>query len=384
MNKALHALVYVILILAGMALYYEYNLFQKRSLLSDRNRQLEDAIVSLAKTFEDTEAPSKMAPAIEKDISPIEAKEIDTPEMQNLLEGYDMKFEEANLATVNLDKPEGNARRIQLRNHLYLENGLPKEDAVNPGKFMTTGPGTAAELIDELAGHAKNQLARLNNTRSELAEMHARLKKLAEDYNKLPPLLRQEKITVEELKENIAKVEAEKTELEGRIAKLQSQIEDLNGEVTSLKDEVQSKSDEIETAKEEADEQRTKVEQLMKRVVELTRDRSGSAQTVANTTSAATLTFGDKGVVARVDNEIYTAVLKLDDAALTELMGADRSKPLPLLELAVARKGAGGEREYFGRIRLRQYVRDTNYIIADILEDWQQGPLEQGDVVFAE
>lgn len=42
MNKAVHALVYVILVVAAAALYFEVNLSGKKDLLRDRNRQLED------------------------------------------------------------------------------------------------------------------------------------------------------------------------------------------------------------------------------------------------------------------------------------------------------------------------------------------------------
>ena len=43
-------------------------------------------------------------------------------------------------------------------------------------------------------------------------------------------------------------------------------------------------------------------------------------------------------------------------------------------------KSAAGE--FVTRIRLRQVIRDQNLIVADILIDWQQVPLEKGDVVF--
>ena len=39
MNKALHALVYLILAVSVAALYFEYNLYGKKELLKDRNRQ---------------------------------------------------------------------------------------------------------------------------------------------------------------------------------------------------------------------------------------------------------------------------------------------------------------------------------------------------------
>ena len=89
MNKVLHIVVYLILIVAAAALWFEMGLFDKRALLGDRNRMLEDYIVKIANTIEKADAPRSMvSPEAKKDISPIEARQIDTPEMSNLLEEY--------------------------------------------------------------------------------------------------------------------------------------------------------------------------------------------------------------------------------------------------------------------------------------------------------
>ena len=40
--------------------------------------------------------------------------------------------------------------------------------------------------------------------------------------------------------------------------------------------------------------------------------------------------------------------------------------------------------EYVGRVKLRQAVPDKNYVVADIMGDWSQSPLEKGDAVFAD
>ena len=385
MNKVLHALVFIILVLAGMAGYYEFNLFQKRSLLSDRNTQLEEAIVSLAKTFEAADAQSKSAPEVLKDVSPCEAKEVDSPETVDLLDGYDMKLEEANLETMDLDKEgnDGRARRLQLRNHLLIVGGAPVEDEVRPGQFKTTGEGTADELIGEIANRAKEQLTRLNNTRRALTEMRERLEKLAKDHNKLKPELRADKITIEEQKAKIAEVQGEKSQLEDRIGKLKSQIDDLNAEVTSLKDEVQQTKDELEAAKEEVETERAKADQLQKMLVEMRQQQTGPVASKGST-SAANFTYGDKGVVEKVDNEMLCAIVKLTDEALTEVLGSDRTRPLPLIDLAILRTNAEGMREMVGKVRMRQWIQGRNYVICDILEEWSQMDMEKGDVVFAE
>ena len=70
MNKALHAIVYVILVLAGAALYFEMNIFEKRSLQNDSITQLADYIVKISHTIEKADAakPSTV-PEARRDIS---------------------------------------------------------------------------------------------------------------------------------------------------------------------------------------------------------------------------------------------------------------------------------------------------------------------------
>ena len=174
MNKLLHAIVYLILVAAVAALVFEKSLFDKRSLLSDRNRAMEDYIVRLARTIEKADAPRPMTvPEAKKDISPIEARQIDTPEMENVLEEYPAQLETANLETFNWDD---SATRLQLRQLYFLgPDGQPVPDAANYNKPMTKGKGTMAELMDQLFDRAKAQQAALNNTRAALAELRGKL-----------------------------------------------------------------------------------------------------------------------------------------------------------------------------------------------------------------
>ena len=60
MSKLLHVLVYVFLVLAGAALYFELDLNKKRTELTDRNRMQEDFFIRIAKTVEKAD-PAKDA-----------------------------------------------------------------------------------------------------------------------------------------------------------------------------------------------------------------------------------------------------------------------------------------------------------------------------------
>jgi hypothetical protein len=68
---------------------------------------------------------------------------------------------------------------------------------------------------------------------------------------------------------------------------------------------------------------------------------------------------------------------------MKELLGQNLDQALPQVEMMVRRPGlktAAGD--FITRIRLRQVVRDQALFTADVLPDWQQHPVEKGDVVF--
>ena len=380
MNKALHALVYLILAVSVAALYIEYNLYGKKELLKDRNRQLEDCLVTLSKTIEKAD-PAKPAtvPEARKDVSQIEAKAVESPETENLLEDYPAQLEEQNLDKMNW----GDKERIQSRQLYKLDgegNKIP--DAANPGDFVKKGPGTAQELLDKIVDRAKAQQTTLNSTRAELANVRAKLEKLVGDFNKLPPEMRQDKITIEEKKKQIEELEAKKAELEENISKLKSQIEDLNSEIKSVKEELQASKDETEQVREELAKEKKKTDHLNKIIQEMNaRLQGGQGQTSAGTN----VTAGNKGKIVDINNTLMFAVIEFSDEAMKELIGPERNGVLPQIEMGIRRKGFNGPAgEFVGRVRLRQCVAGKNFVIADVLGDWQQAVAQKGDDVFSE
>ena len=380
MNKALHALVYVILVIAAAALYFEYNLYGKKELLKDRNRQLEDYLVKLSNTIEKSDAakPTTLPEAL-KDVSPVEAKLVDTPETENVLEEYQAQLEEQNLETMKWDDKE----RIQLRQFYKLgPEGEKIPDAANPGDFVKKGPGTAQELLDQLFERAKAQQAKLNSTRAELASVRTKLETLVADYNKIKPESRQDKVAVEEKAKQITDLEQAKAAVEETLTKTKSQIDDLNAEIKSLKDEVSSAKDETEAVKEDL----AKTQKLVDQLKKLLQNQPARQQTVASgTVNVAPLTVGNKGKIVEVNSKLMFAVVEFDEDAMKELLGPERQNALPQLEMGIRRTGFQGPAgEYVGRLRLRQSVADKNFVIADLLGDWLQTEVKKGDVVFAE
>jgi len=380
MNKALHALVYVILVIAAGALYFELQLFDKKELLKDRNRQLEDCLVNLSKTIEKTDATKPAAiPEAKKDVSPCEAKMLESPEQENLLEDYPAQLETANLDPLKWDDKE----RIQLRKLYKEENGERVPDEANPGDYVKKGPGTAQELLDVLFDRAKAQQAKLNTTRSELAASRAKIESLVADYNKLKPEMRQALITVEEKKAQVTELEQKKAAVEEQLTKTKAQVDDLNAEVTSLKDEVTSAKDETEAVKEDLAKAQKLVDQLKKLLQ--TQQAAPTVQAAGASTSVAQLTAGEKGKLVAVNNDQMFVIVEFTDEAMKELLGPELQGALPVLEMGIRRKGyAGKAGDYVGKIRLRQAVRGKNFVIADILADWKQADLAKKDCVYAD
>ena len=131
MNKALHALVYVILAVAGVALFFEIKLFDKKELLTERNDQLIQSLIDVAGTVEEANAPKPTSqPEARKDVSPIEAKAIETPDTENVLDEYHSELEAGNNKTLQWD-----GKRAQLRVLYQLDgegNKIP--DPGRPGQ----------------------------------------------------------------------------------------------------------------------------------------------------------------------------------------------------------------------------------------------------------
>ena len=378
MNKLLHVLVYVFLLLAGAALYFELDLNKKRTELTDRNRMQEDYFIRLAKTIEKAEPAKDTVFEIKKDNSPVEARLVDSPDMENVLEDYPAPLEQANLETYNWDNQ---ADKTQLRTVYVLDfEGKPVMDG---NEFLKSGKGTEQELLNRLFESAKTQQSRLNSTRAALTDLRGKLEGVVNELNKLKPIARQDKVTIGEKEERISKLEGEKTELENQITKVKAQIDELNTEITSLKDEVSTAKDETEAAKEEVAKSKKLIDQLKQMLKESIQTQG--AASASGGAAVTSLPAGDKGKVIEADNENMFAIVEFSEESLKELKGEDSNRPLPALELGIRRPGFKGEAgEFIGRVRLRQEVKGKPYVICDILGAWEQDKVAPNDIIFAD
>ena len=377
MNKALHVLVYLFLILSAAALWFEIELNKKRTLLTDRNRLQEEYVIKIASTVEKVEPNKDVTAETKKDISPIEAKVVDIPETENVLEDYNAYLEQANLETFSWDNQE---TKKQLRNVYVLDfEGNIVMDGNVP---ETKGPGTERELLEQLLDGASKMRTKLDTTRAELVKLHKIVDEQVEELNKLKPIARQDKLTIVEKNEKITKLEEVKADLENQIVKIKAQIDELNAEITSLKDEVVTAQDETAAAKDELEKSQKLVDQLKKLIQQMINERQ---RNTGDPNSITSLPAGDKGKIVEADNENMFAIVEFDAKTMKELKGDNLDHPIPNIELGVKRPGFHGEAgEFIGRIRLRQEVREKNYIICDILGQWKQDDIKPDDVIFAD
>lgn len=378
MNKALHVLVYLFLIIASAGLWFEIELNAKRTALTDRNRMQEDYLVKIARTIE-MDGPNKDVQAeIKKDVSSVKSELVDNPEMENVLDGYNYYLEQANLKTFDWDNDK---TRRQLRMVYLLDmEGNPIMDGNRP---KMTGRGTEDELLSQLFEASKEMQTKLNNTRNELVVLRGKLEDQVAELNKLKPEARQDKVTIVERDAKIAKLESEKADLENQIVKIKAQIDELNAEITSLKDEVATAQDETEATKEELAKLQKVNENLKKLLAEAI-----AAQQTGNTsrgTAVTSIPMGDKGTIVTADNKDMFATVEFSPEAMRQLKGKDFSQPLPNMEFGVKRPGFNGPAgEFVGRIRLRQEVKGKNLVICDILGQWEQAKILVGDIVYAD
>ena len=141
-------------------------------------------------------------------------------------------------------------------------------------------------------------------------------------------------------------------------------------------------------------EQAEEIEQLNDQVKTLQQqlaERKGSADTVLKDSMVPTaaaladgvLTPGDKGKIVDVNDDWKFAVVEFTPEFVSELIGPERDRPLPLIEVMVRRPGIEDpDAAFVTRLKLRQIIREKNLVITDILSDWQQKPVNKGDVVF--
>ena len=381
MGTVLRVLVIIILILSGAALFLAVQLYGKRELLIGRTHMFEEQFRKIAKTIEAAEPPDAVQPNyVAKDISEVSSKELDNPERSPFWNSYQYKLETPNLASMNLDSDK---MQLQLRHYYQTAPGpngkdIRVKDPVNQGEYSTKGPGTMQELLDQVLDRATKQNATLNKTRVELQKIREELGNTIEEFNKLKQNGRADKKTIDEKNKEIDR--------------LNENIRTLERKVSGLEEDKKNLTAEVAEAKAEIDKDKGVIDDLNKKVIEQAatiKKLTGGPKPGVPASDPTTLAGafqgqpGDKGKIVAVDEKLKFVVVELNDASMTELIGEQRDRPMPQVEMMVRRPGfKSASGEFITRIKFRQVQRQKNLVVADILIDWQQSPVETNDVVF--
>jgi len=382
MGKVLRVLIVLILVIGAGALFLEFQISGMREALVGRTHKFADAIKRIAGTIEaepPIDMPARSLP--ERDISPVTADERPNPDRKTFWSTYPFQLEQDNLKPLDYNT---DAMARQLRQYYLEEFDTVKNKPVrvrdprDPRKYSTSGKGTLQEALDNLFTRAKAQNEALNTTRAQLKKTAEELVDLINEFNRLKQSSRADKKLIEELRAEITRLAGVVAEREAKISKLEATIKDLEIEEARLKDEIVKLKETIISHETTIKAQAKEIERLREPGIGAIKKDSEIARNLENV-----LTPGDKGKVVAHDDILKFVVVELSPAFMKELLGEKLDQGLPQIEMMVRRPGlksAAGD--FVTRIRLRQVVRDQGLVVADVLIDWQQHPLETGDVVY--
>lgn len=373
MGKLLRVLSVLLLLLSAGALTLGSLLFAKREMLKGRTQKLEKSVIQLSAFIEaerDTEEQVADFPA--KDIDEVSAQIIAQPVRSDFWDSYKLGLEEP-------DRPSVVIKLEELMKYYAYDPITLKVMKDAMGYPVTSGKGTMQAVLDSLLSAAESQLTTLNETRHELRKVREELVATIEDLNRNKNTLREKLVHITELNATIAGLEDNVRRLEGRV----SDLEDIKRE---LEDTVASQERKIEELNNEILLRDETIKTLKDRIKEIT-DQQGGLQMGSSTMIERLVEAGVKGKVVSVNDEWGYAVIELNDRFLGELEAIQETMKkneiagsVPSIELFVKR--GKDFKTFVSKIRLVQVKRDDKLGIANILVDWQQLPLNKGDVVF--
>ncbi len=376
MGKVLRVLVILLAILSIVATVFAYMNYNKREILIGRAHMLEDMFVKVAGTFEAEDIPETPQPSYpQRDISAVTSREIENPERSAFWDSYNHKYEPAATPPPMFNIGD-NAHRLQLRTFYHKgADGKYEIDSLT-GKPSKKGPDTMATLLDQIYDRANAQYKVLTATRAELPRLREELINTIEELNNLKQAARTDKRIIEERDARIAELEGQKRELESKVERLNEEIKEMQEKEAELNQQIAEKDDELNQLNDE-------VKRLQEQVAVLKGNTAVPINQTAPALAEGVLTPGDKGEIVSVNDEWKFAIVKFNSDFVTELVGPERDRPLPLIEVMVRRPGIEDpDAAFVTRLKLRQIIRENDLVIADILSDWQQKPVQAKDIVF--
>jgi predicted nucleic acid-binding Zn-ribbon protein len=372
-------MVVCLFIFTALSLTFGVMLFNKRELLKGRTQKLETKVIELATQIEETDAAieeQNMPVYPGRDVSPCTATLIAEPETSTFWkEKYKPAMELQDQKTLDLRRQE---KRLALMTY-YKIDPLTLKVAVDPQGFpVTDGDGTMQSVLTDLVQRATLQLGRLNETREMLKTTRTELVDTITDLNRVKQDLRKTLNTI--------------VQKDGEIESLKGVIGQKDGEIAGLKQTIQQKDDQIADLnkqigvfKQEIDVRDTKIKQQQRQIILLEAERAVRVSAIGTADAeedaeARRVPPGDKGTVASVDKEWKFCVLSLSEQFLKEMLGEQYQLSVPKIHLMIRKPGDKGP--FATKIRLMQVDVNKRLGVANIMTDWQQLPVEPGDIVY--
>lgn len=386
MGKVLRVLVVFILILSIVALTLGSMLFAKREILKGRTHKLEQGLIRLARTLESVSPTEPQPPLVfpERDVSAVTAEILENPTRSQFWNNYRQELEELDLPIVDL-----NARRRDLMSYYKIDpvTSKPEPDPLTGAK-IAEGPGTMQGVINDVIERAGEQYNLLTATRQQLRVVRTELVETIRDLNQQKQTLRDRLVHIVTLNNEITKLNNDLTVVRRDLGLANERIQEQQLQLNDLEQEKLLLTEERDTLK-------RKVEEVNAEMKAFKEKYSGAGTAVAQAGGAMdgrsflgggieagsiAIVVGVKGRIISVDQKNLFVVMDLDEAFTAELLGASVEGRFPMVDLLVQR---GEDKPAFiAKVRLTQLKQDKNLAIGDILTDWQQGPIEVGDIIF--
>ncbi len=390
MAKFLRVLVVLIFILSAAALTLGILLFAKREILKGRTYKLEEGLIRLARTLE-AEAPQEpeTPPAYPaRDVSGVSAEIIDNPTTSPFWNTYKQELESLDQRLVDL-----NPRRRELMSYYKIDpiTSKPERDPLTNLK-ISSGPGTTQAVIDYAIERASEQYNILTETRQQLQAIREELVTTIRDLNQQKQTLRERLVHIVQLNNEIAQLNRTIDGLRRELQQANDQIAEQKLRITDLEGEKQVLEEENDNLKIKSAEQTDIISELRGRLKDILEGPQIRGEGPLGQGTGGSVTWdrirgkippGIKGRVVSVDQKNLFVVMEVEPEFLDELFGALTDGSLPMVDLLIQRETPqGGKVNFISKVRLSQVKKDKNLAIGDILSDWQQGPINEGDIVF--
>ncbi len=248
----------------------------------------------------------------------------------------------------------------QVASTIEAEDGVPDVKLTLPDDQLKTftpvpgGPATMDVPLNLLVGGAQRQLARLNTTRTELADTRAELGRTVDTLTRTSNDLVSARETI---KQQEAAIEEKNTAIAEKDTQIRG-LEKEKGELQATRDEQKQQIEDLEV------ENRDLIDTnafLVAKVDELEKMISPDMRREA-------IPKGKIGLVVYVSPEWNFLLVRLDPTR-ARYVG-------PETELLIHRSD-----RFVGKVRVQTVVEDT-LAVAEIVNDWQQHPFGKGDEVI--